>query len=191
MDNHSSRFSTSAIDLCILNNIEVLCYPGHLTHILQGPDVVLNKPISSRVENWIENNTRVSGNSDMSRISFIAVVNEAVRDVCSKENVLRAYSATGLIPFNPKKVDISKYASSFASSNVQESPIKATCSSCMVKEVELHPLVRQGLIPKKIASALVYTPPPTKSKSRSKIVSNARIITSEDRATKVVKRTKD
>ena len=116
----------------------------------------------------------------MSRISFIAVVNEAVRDVCSKENVLRAYSATGLRPFNPKKVDISKYASSFASSNVQESPIKATCSSCMVKEVELHPLVRQGLIPKKIASAFVYTPPPTKSKSRSKIVSNARIITSED-----------
>ena len=78
------------------------------------------------------------------------------------------------------QVDISKYASSFANSEIPESPIKATCSSCMVKEVELHPLVRQGLIPKKIASAFVYTPPPKKSKSRSKIVSNARIVTSEE-----------
>ena len=45
--NHGSRFSTEAIDLCIANRIEILCYPGHLTHILQGPDVVLNKPLKN------------------------------------------------------------------------------------------------------------------------------------------------
>ena len=32
VDNHGSRFSTCAIDLCIANKIEMLCYPGHLTH---------------------------------------------------------------------------------------------------------------------------------------------------------------
>ena len=36
--------STCAIDLCKDNKIEMLCYPGHHTYILQGPDVVLSKP---------------------------------------------------------------------------------------------------------------------------------------------------
>ena len=45
LDNHGSRFSTDTVDLCIENNLEMLCYPGHLTHILQGPEVVLNKPL--------------------------------------------------------------------------------------------------------------------------------------------------
>ena len=29
VDNHGSRFSVETIDLCIENNIEVLCYPGY------------------------------------------------------------------------------------------------------------------------------------------------------------------
>ena len=35
VDNHGSRFSTKSIDLCTGNNIEMLSYPGYLTHILQ------------------------------------------------------------------------------------------------------------------------------------------------------------
>ena len=34
VDNHGSRFSTKSIDLCTGNNIEMLSYPGYLTHIL-------------------------------------------------------------------------------------------------------------------------------------------------------------
>ena len=66
LDNHGSRFSIEAIDLCIDNNIEILCYPGHLTHVLQGPDVVLNKPISTIVDDMIHSNIFISGNSDLS-----------------------------------------------------------------------------------------------------------------------------
>ena len=94
VDNHGSRFSTRAIDLCREHNIEVLCYPGHLTHILQGPDVVLNKPISALVERWVRNNARVSGNSDISRVAYITVINEAVEQVCTKETVAKAFSST-------------------------------------------------------------------------------------------------
>ena len=98
VDNHGSRFNIRAIDLCKANKIEMLCYPGHLTHILQGPDAVLNKPISTRVENFISNNSLLSGNSDMSRVAIIAVIQEAVVSVCTKENIYMAFSATGIIP---------------------------------------------------------------------------------------------
>ena len=109
IDNHGSRFSTRAIDLCIENNIEILCYPGHLTHILQGPDVVLNKPISTKVENMIYSNPLVSGNSDFSRVVFIAIIHEAVSSVCTLENVLLAFSATGVVPFNPQKIQLTDF----------------------------------------------------------------------------------
>ena len=48
LDNHGSQFSVEATEICIENKIEMLCYPSHLTHILQGPYIVLNKPISSK-----------------------------------------------------------------------------------------------------------------------------------------------
>ena len=70
IDNHGSRFSTDAIDLCLKNKIEVLCYPGHLTHILQGPDV-LNKPLKTNVDAMIQNNMLLTGNSMINRLNFI------------------------------------------------------------------------------------------------------------------------
>ena len=61
LDNHGSRFSVDAIEICTENKIEMLYYPGHLTHILQGPDVVLNKPISSIVDQIIHKKSIISG----------------------------------------------------------------------------------------------------------------------------------
>ena len=119
VDNHVSRFSVAAIHLCTENNLEVLCYPGHLT------------------------------------LAFISIINHAVETVCTIETVKKAFSATGEVPFNPEKIDISKYPSSSSGFNtVIESPIQATCTECHKTNVELHPLVKQGLIPKKIAEAL-------------------------------------
>ena len=47
VDNYGSRFSVEGADFSVSNNIEILTYSGHLTHILPGPDVVLNKPINT------------------------------------------------------------------------------------------------------------------------------------------------
>ena len=159
LDNHGSRFSTKAIDLCIEHHIEVLCYPGHLTHILQGPDVVLNKPISTRVDKMIHNNPIISGNSNLSRIAFIAIVIEAVKTVCTKEKVLMAFSVTGVIPFNPQRIDLSKYPSSMSSTpGISDSPAKVKCRDCRVNDIAIHPLVKNGMVPKHLAEVMLYTP---------------------------------
>ena len=67
----------------------MLCYLGHLTHILQGPDTVLNNPISSIVDKMIHNKPIISGDSDFSRIVFVTVIDYAVKTVCTKENGLK------------------------------------------------------------------------------------------------------
>ena len=87
VDNHTSRFSTEAIDLCKDNKIEMLCYPGHLTHILQGPDIVLNKPISTIVDDMVYNNPLISGNSDLRRVAFMTIIKHPVvnkQKLCKK-----------------------------------------------------------------------------------------------------------
>ena len=84
----------------------MLCYPGNLTHILQVSDVVLNIPISSVVNKMIHNKPIISGTSDISRIAFMAIIDHAVKTVCTKKNFLKAFSAAGVIPYNPDKIDL-------------------------------------------------------------------------------------
>ena len=161
----------------------MLCYPGHLSHILQGPDVVLNKPLSTEVEHLVFNNPLVSGNSDLSRVSVIAIICHAVETVCTVDNMKMAFDATGIVPFNPARIDLSSFPSSSAGADRMvstDSPAKATCSTCRVNNVELHPLVRQGIVPKHLADCFNYTPPPTKTKTKSKVVQKGRVITSEE-----------
>ena len=80
------------------------------------------------------------------------------------------------IPYDPSKIDLAAFPSSSATVKEVQSPLKVTCSECRSKNVEFHPLV----IPKKLAEAFVYTPPPEKPKTKSKVVQHARIITSEE-----------
>ncbi len=182
VDNHISRMSIAAIDLCESHNIDMLSYPGHLTHILQGPDVTLNKPISRIVDKMIHSKATISGTTDITRLAMMSIITHAVGEVCTEEHVKAAFESTGVVPFNPNKVDLSNYPTSLPSAPVpiSESPVKATCSACRVENVELHPLVRQGVIPKHLAEVFVYTPPPAMTKSKSRVVKFARIITSEE-----------
>ena len=57
---------------------------------------------------------------------------------------------------------------------------------CRVNNVALHPLVKQKLIPKRLADVFVYTPPPNKSKTKSKVVKKARFVTSEEVKTEIL-----
>ena len=84
-------------------------YPGYLTHILQGPDVVLNKPINTEIENILQKNQILSGNTDLTGIVFIATVDHAVKKVCTLELVQKAFGATGVIPFNPAKIEFNEF----------------------------------------------------------------------------------
>ena len=87
LDNHGSWFNADAIEICTENKIEVLCYPGHLTHILQGPDVVLNKPISAIEDKTIHIKPIIGGNSDISRTAFMTIIDYVVKTKYTKENV--------------------------------------------------------------------------------------------------------
>ena len=69
----------------------MLSYISHLTHILQSPDVVLNKPTLLIVDKKVHNKPIISGNNNISRTAFMAITDHTVKTVCTKENVLKAF----------------------------------------------------------------------------------------------------
>ena len=130
----------------------------------------------------------LSGSNDITRVAFMAIIEHAVKEVCTPMMVKKAFSATGIIPFNPNKIDLDAFPTSSEKENPESSPLKATCSNCRMQNVSLHPLVRQGLVPKKLADVFVYSPPPETKKSMSKAVKHARIVTSEEVKQEIVEK---
>ena len=80
-----------------------------------------------------------------------------------KENILKAFSATGVIPYYPNKIDFSHFPSSLAGTRQSGSP-KTTSSLCRLQDIELHPFIKQGVILKHPTQIFTY-PLPSKPKS--------------------------
>ena len=124
----------------------------------------------------------VLNGNDLSRIHFISIIDHAVKEICTEDLVKKAFEATGVIPYDPSRIELSNFPSSSSScesETLTKSPIKALCQSCLRNNVDLHPLVTQGVIPRKLANVFTYTPPQDKSKTQCKTIQNARCITSE------------
>ena len=72
------------------------------------------------------NNASISGNSDLTRTGFMAIVDEAVKTVFTMEEITKAFSATGIIPFNPDKIVLRLKFPSSSGAVMEPSPVKAT-----------------------------------------------------------------
>ena len=102
----------------------------------------------------------------INRLNFINIIDNAMCEICTKELVLKSLVATGVLPFDSKKINLEQFPSSLAHATpVPESPVQATCSTCQKNNVELHPLVKQGCIPKKLADVFTYSIAPGKARS--------------------------
>ena len=60
------------------------------------------------------------------------------------------------MPYNPDKIDLKAIPSRFSRDSEVGSPIQVTCSPCTVQDVELHPRVKSGIIPKISGSGVAY-----------------------------------
>ena len=121
----------------------------------------------------IQKNMLLTGNRTINRLNFINIIDNAMRETCTKEFVLKSFSATGVLAGTvPIKLGTGNSRSCISGAS-------DLCSTCRKNNVELHPLVKQGCIPKKLADVFTYSIAPGKARSQVKTVECARIITSE------------
>ncbi|EJD05151.1 uncharacterized protein FOMMEDRAFT_46485, partial [Fomitiporia mediterranea MF3/22] len=104
LDGHQSHLSLPFLLFCKENNIHVLCYPSHTTHIYQGLDVAIFgilKTVFSEEIIKFEEETGV----EVCKANFLQVYTPTHIRVFTSENIVKAFSCTGVWPFNPAVIN--------------------------------------------------------------------------------------
>ena len=147
MDGHNSHYSADLLEYCVANNIEVLGYPPHCTHALQGLDVVCFAKMKSVWKEEI-NIFETVHRRGVDKDDFCSIFGRAFLRAFTTENVEAAFQATGIYPYNPdvirpeqmKPAETTSIRSSFPL--LQPSPVRAVISAC-----QNHQFTRQECYP--------------------------------------------
>ncbi|THU83855.1 DDE-domain-containing protein, partial [Dendrothele bispora CBS 962.96] len=100
MDGHNSHYSADLLEYCKQHNIEILGYPPHCTHALQGLDVVCFAKQKSCWKEEVNKHEERTGRG-VNKEDFAKVFGTAFIQAMTQDIILAAWEATGLIPFNP------------------------------------------------------------------------------------------
>ena len=134
MDGHSSHYTADLLEYCIANNIEILGYPPHCTHALQGLDVVC---FAKMKEIWKEEISAFETlhTRGVNKEDFCFVWGKAFLRAFTPETVKAAFSATGIHPYSanvitPEQMRPSESTSTKASFPLpQSSPVRAVMAA--------------------------------------------------------------
>ena len=126
LDGHGSHVTMDFINYCDENKILLAIYPPHSTHTLQPLDVVMFKPLSTAYsKKLVAFMMRSHGLVSMSKRDFFPLFYEAWEDSFKETTILKAFSATGLSPFNPEVI-LKRFNISPSSSDSESSALSAT-----------------------------------------------------------------
>lgn len=107
MDGHTAHINIAVSEFCMEHGIILYCFPAHASHILQPLDISVFGPLKKEWNRQIES-FRAEFNVPMSRLHFFRVFDRAWKNASSEKNAKSGFRVTGLVPFNPDKVDYRK-----------------------------------------------------------------------------------
>jgi hypothetical protein len=109
VDGHNSHYTVEFLTYAVDNNIAVLCYPSHCTHIYQGLDVVIFSPLKKFWQQERDREERENGQK-VSKSNFLSVYGRAHLRALTQVNIKAAFRKTGVYPFNPSVITDDKLA---------------------------------------------------------------------------------
>ena len=105
LDGYRSHISMEFIDYCDNNRILLGVFPPHATHSLQPLDVVMFKPLATAYTNELAHFMEASqGFTSITKRDFFRMFYAAWQLSVHEKNILCAFEATGLAPFNPDRI---------------------------------------------------------------------------------------
>lgn len=129
LDGHSSHLSLRLLRKAREFNVDIIIYPSHCTHLLQGLDVVCFAPFkqiwAKEIRMFEAENYRGVRKED-----FAQVFGKAYLRAFTPQLILQAWETTGVFPFNDKIVPPEKMAPSetstvkYTSSVVHATPVR-------------------------------------------------------------------
>lgn len=141
MDGHASHVTLEVVDYCVNNGIHLMCFPAHLTHMIQPLDVAVFGPLqraySKKAKAWI----RDSSNKRMSLASFFLLYHQARSETITNKMIARAFSGTGLYPINEARVldKLPSQSSESSSSNINDTRSTSGSTSFSDTSIPIDP----------------------------------------------------
>ena len=116
VDGHSSHYTLGSLEYARTNNIVVLCYPSHSTHVYQGLDVVI---FSILKHAWSDERDKFEAQgSPVTKLNFMSVYAKAHIRTFTKHNIRAAFAKTGIVPHNPNVITTEMMAPSLETSTL-------------------------------------------------------------------------
>ncbi|RDB22968.1 hypothetical protein Hypma_009914 [Hypsizygus marmoreus] len=122
VDGFGAHYTHAFLKYARENKIHILCYPSHSTHLYQGLDVVIfsiMKTTWGRCRDALERDT----NQVVDKTNFLSVYADAHLQTLTKENIVAAFKATGIVPFNPDVITTEMLAPSITTSTHGQLPL--------------------------------------------------------------------
>lgn len=83
--------------------IITLCIPSHSLHLLQPLDVGCFSPLKTIYHRLVVENARL-GINHVDKQEFLSIYQQAHTEALSIDNIYNSFTATRIVPFNPKQV---------------------------------------------------------------------------------------
>lgn len=130
MDGHNSHYSIELLEYARENLINILAYPPHTTHALQGHDVVLFAPLKLLWMLAFREWERVH-RQNVTKDIFLLVLEQPFLKCFNEKNILSSFRATGIWPYDPEVIKVEQMRPSEGNAvwtglpNTASSPVKA------------------------------------------------------------------
>jgi len=105
VDGHGSHVNMKFLNWCEQHKVLLAVFPPHSTHRLQPLDVGIFAPLANYYSQALDDLVRKSeGHTSISKRDFFSLFWPAFEKAFTKENIVSAWSHTGIWPFDPQKV---------------------------------------------------------------------------------------
>lgn len=130
MDSHGSHVTPEIIEKARVNEIYLVTFPSHTTHLLQPLDVGVYKSLKS---NWSRRLSKFMDHNPTekpSRYNFHSIFNVAFIESFSHSNITNAFKKTGILPFNESSIPDEAIAPSTITDQPSPASTPATPVAC-------------------------------------------------------------
>lgn len=111
LDSHNSRENESALLKLRDNNVKVITFPPHNTHILQPFDVVIARMLKAHIRKYFNKYIKNDINFKKDEIIYLLIlaIEAGWKTSINSVNAITAFSTTGIFPFDSTNPLQSKY----------------------------------------------------------------------------------
>ncbi|XP_052284973.1 uncharacterized protein LOC127881261 [Dreissena polymorpha] len=190
MDNHDAHISLPVIQAARANDVVLIGFPGHTTHILQPLDVKIIGTLKTNMASLASDLGIVCPSFTIGKSKYPVLLKYAM-DRITPSTIIGAFVKAGIVPLDRGAIDKSQLIPAMfpAVQNINDDNSAQTCKEC--GRFTVNSLVKAGLVPESLADILV--PPaskPAAQRNKRRIVTEGRVISGDEIMKELMEREK-